>query len=246
MGPTIDRMRLEALRYAVNEEAAHYIGVMRVFTGGTAGLLPDLSAVEVAAWLTGQGLELAVDTVDARLSYLVEHGNLARSPRETEARSIREYLTNRARYQLTQRGELVHRQVEDLLGATDAAREVSSEMLGGLLAGLRDLNCYDTSGWPRTTPARRAAGRERSAALPRRPRLARRGHRQPAGRPVRGVALADDRGRLRGGRPTRRRAAADRPAEPSWDADLGAAMRRLGMAVHEEQVVADLLTGWSP
>lgn len=37
-----------------------------------------------------------------------------------------------------------------------------------------------------------------------------------------------------------------RPAEPSWDADLGAAMRRLGMAVHEEQVVADLLTGWPP
>ena len=140
----VDRLRLEALRYAVNEEAAQYIAVMRVFTDGTAGLLSDLSAAEVADRLgTHHGLTLEVDTVDARLAYLVEHRNLARSPRETEARSIREYLTTRARYQLTQRGELVHRQVEELLGATDEVREVSTEMLGGILAGLRRLATYD-------------------------------------------------------------------------------------------------------
>jgi uncharacterized protein (TIGR02677 family) len=137
----VDRLRLEALRYAVNDEAATYIAVMRVFTDGTAGLLSDLSAAEVAERL--DGLELDVDTVDARLTYLVERGNLARSPRETEARSIREYLTTRARYQLTQRGELVHRQVEELLGATDEVREVSTEMLGGILGGLRRLVQYD-------------------------------------------------------------------------------------------------------
>ena len=53
-------------------------------------------------------VDLDVDTVDQRLSCLVEHGNLARSLREIEAPSIREYLSTRARYQLTQRGELVH------------------------------------------------------------------------------------------------------------------------------------------
>ena len=116
---SVERLRLEALRYALNEEAATYVAVMRVFTDGTAGLLSDLSAAEVAERL--DGLEIDVDSVDARLTYLVERGNLARSPCETEARSIREYLTTRARYQLTQqRGELVHRQVEELLGATDA------------------------------------------------------------------------------------------------------------------------------
>lgn len=136
----VDRLRLEALRYAVNEEAAQYIGVMRVFTDGTAGLLSDLSAAEVAERLAlDHDLQVDVDVVDARLAYLVEHGNLARSPRETDARSIREYLTNRSRYQLSQRGELVHRQVEALLGATDEVREVSTEMLGGILAGLRRL-----------------------------------------------------------------------------------------------------------
>ena len=72
----VDRLRLEALRYAVNEEAVQYIAVMRVFTDGTAGLLSDLSAAEVADRLAiHHGLTLEVDTVDARLAYLVEHRN---------------------------------------------------------------------------------------------------------------------------------------------------------------------------
>lgn len=147
----IDRYRLQALRYAAGDEAVQHIAIMRVFTDGTAGLLSDLSANEVAAQLPDEtGLD--VDTVDQRLSYLVEHGNLARSPRETEARSIREYLSTRARYQLTQRGELVHRQVEQLLSATDEVREVSSEMLGGILVGLRALNGYDAESLARTDP----------------------------------------------------------------------------------------------
>ncbi|MGH3916102.1 MAG: DUF2397 family protein [Pseudonocardiaceae bacterium] len=138
-----ERVRLEALRYAVNEEAASYIAIMRTFIGAISGLLSDQSAAEVAARLADQGLELSVDTVDERLSYLVAHGNLARSPRESEARNLREYLQNRARYQLTQRGELVHRYVEDLLGYAEAAREVSTEMLGGILQGLTELGRYD-------------------------------------------------------------------------------------------------------
>jgi uncharacterized protein (TIGR02677 family) len=143
LAPPVDRVRLEALRYAVNEESAQYIAVMRIFTGGLSGLLSDRSAAEVAAALTDEGIELDTDTTDTRLSYLVEHGNLARSPRETEARSLRDYLQNRARYQLTQRGELVHRQIEDLLGYSESAREVSSEMLGGIQAGLTALDRYD-------------------------------------------------------------------------------------------------------
>jgi uncharacterized protein (TIGR02677 family) len=141
--PPIDRVRLEALRYSVNEESAQYIAVMRTFTGGLSGLLSDQSAAEVAAALADEGIELDTDTTDARLSYLVEHGNLARSPRETEARSLRDYLLNRARYQLTQRGELVHRQIEELLAYSESAREVSSEMLGGIQAGLAALDGHD-------------------------------------------------------------------------------------------------------
>lgn len=137
--PQRHRARLEALRYATNDEAASYLAVMRTFTGAVSGLLSDQSAAEVHARLRDSGLEVDVDTVDARLSYLVERGNLARSPRETEARSLKDYLSNRARYQLTQVGELVQRQVEALLQHTETAHEVSSEMLGGILAGLHDL-----------------------------------------------------------------------------------------------------------
>lgn len=138
LGPD-ERQTLGALRYAVNEEAGTYLAIMRLFTSGMSGFLSDQSAEEIVDKLGELGMELDRDTVDLRLSYLVEHGNLARSPRETEARTVQEYLTNRARYQLTARGELVHRQVEELLAHTDGAREVSSEMLPGILAGLRDL-----------------------------------------------------------------------------------------------------------
>ena len=77
----VDRLRLEALRYAVNDEAVSYVAIMRTFTGGLAGLLSDQAAAEVAATLTEQGFDFDVATVDARLSYLVEHGTLSRSPR---------------------------------------------------------------------------------------------------------------------------------------------------------------------
>ena len=85
--PPVERVRLEALRYAVNEESSTYIAVMRLFTEGLSGLLSDLSAEEIAQRLADQGIAIDVDTADDRLSYLVEHGNLARSPRETEARN---------------------------------------------------------------------------------------------------------------------------------------------------------------
>ena len=135
-----ERQTLGALRYAVNDEAASYLAIMRLFTTGMSRfpLRPVRGRGGGAA--RGAGARPRPDTVDARLSYLVEHGNLARSPRETEARSVREYLSNRARYQLTQRGELVQRHVEELLGHTDTAREVSSEMLPGILAGLVELS----------------------------------------------------------------------------------------------------------
>ena len=138
-----DRVRLESLRYATVQESAEYVAIMRTFTGEISGLLSDQSAAEVAGRLAELGIQIDADTADARLSYLVEHGNLARSPRESEAHSVREYLQTRSRYQLTQIGELVHRQIEELLGTVEQAREVSSEMLGGILTGLTKLDGYD-------------------------------------------------------------------------------------------------------
>lgn len=69
-----ERQTLGALRYAVNEEAASYLAIMRLFTAGMSGFLSDQSADEVAERLAGQGFDLDRDVVDQRLSYLVEHG----------------------------------------------------------------------------------------------------------------------------------------------------------------------------
>jgi uncharacterized protein (TIGR02677 family) len=153
-----ERQTLGALRYAVNEEAASYLAIMRLFTSGMSGFLSDQSAADVVERLAAEGIELDQDVVEQRLSYLVEHGNLARSPRETEARSVREYLTNRARYQLTQRGELVHRQVEELLEHSETAREVSSEVLPVILAGIEDFVGVASRGLDQADP-RELAGR---------------------------------------------------------------------------------------
>ncbi len=147
-----ERQALGSLRYAVNDEAASYLAIMRLFTTGMSGFLSDQSAEEVTERLAAAGIDLDRDTVDERLSYLVEHGNLARSPRETEARSVREYLSNRARYQLTPRGELVHRHVEELLLHSEGAREVSSEVLPGMLSGIEELNRLCAYGLDDTDP----------------------------------------------------------------------------------------------
>lgn len=132
----IDRQRLQAFRYATAEEAEAYVAIMRVFTGSTSGLLSDLSATEVAAALDAA---LDVDTVESRLSYLVDHGNLVRSPRDVAAKSIREYLTTRSRYQLSPVGEQAHRHVEELLGSAGRVREVSTEVLPVILRVLERL-----------------------------------------------------------------------------------------------------------
>ena len=49
-------MRLEALRYAVNDEAVQYIAIMRLFTSGLTGLLSDQSAADAASFVTGSVL----------------------------------------------------------------------------------------------------------------------------------------------------------------------------------------------
>ncbi len=49
---------------------------MRLFTSGISGFLYDQAAAKVAERLAEEGIVLDVDTVEARLSYLVEHGNL--------------------------------------------------------------------------------------------------------------------------------------------------------------------------
>jgi uncharacterized protein (TIGR02677 family) len=113
---------------------------MRVMADDVGGLMSDWSATELAPTLAERAeLELDVDTLEARLRYLVERGNLARSPRESHARTIAEYQQVRARYQVTPRGERVHRMVAEILGDTGDTHEISAELLHPLIDGLAHL-----------------------------------------------------------------------------------------------------------
>lgn len=161
--------------------------------------------------------------------------------RETEARSLADYLRNRARYQLTQRGELVHRHVEDLLGHSESAREVSSEMLGGILAGLTSLARHDAQSINRAEPEELA--REIGTIFAQFDRLVH-STREFYAYLTQVLTRYDlDRGMtveeyesVLGELPLK-----GAPVESPWDPELAAAMRRRGLAVHEEAVLAGLV-----
>jgi uncharacterized protein (TIGR02677 family) len=135
-----EQERALAFHHLAAEGAGQYVAIMRVMADDVGGLMSDWSASELAPTIVERtGLELDVDTLEARLRYLVERGNLARSPREAHARTIAEYQQVRARYQVTPRGERVHRLVAEVLGDTGDTAEISAELLRPLLDGLERL-----------------------------------------------------------------------------------------------------------
>jgi uncharacterized protein (TIGR02677 family) len=130
--PDLDR--LTAYTYLTVPDRANYLAIMRVFA---STLLADLSAHDVAERLAGHP---SADTVAPKLDQLKNWGNLLPSSRPVKALSIREYHRVRSRYQLSQLGERIQRQADEVLATAEAAREVSREMLGLVARGLRELH----------------------------------------------------------------------------------------------------------
>ncbi|AHH98675.1 TIGR02677 family protein [Kutzneria albida] len=131
-----DLDRLSCYTYLTVELAHIYIPIMRIFT---STLLTDLSATEVHERLGGVGVDVDVDTVPELLKRLSTWGNLIPSNRVGTVVSIRDYERGRHRYQISQRGEMVQRQAEQVLTSSDAAREVSRELLSLISQGLLRL-----------------------------------------------------------------------------------------------------------
>lgn len=121
------RDRLNLYTYVTVEYSDEYIAVMRLFSGT---LLTDLSAAEVAEQLAVDGLVMSVDDVENRCRRLETWGNLVRSVRDARVATVGEWLRSRSRYQVSKLGGRVHRQIDEVLSASDGAREVARELLG--------------------------------------------------------------------------------------------------------------------
>lgn len=121
--------RRDLYRYVNAENADEYLAIMRLFAGT---LLADLSAGEAANLLaeTRSGPVLSADDVETRCQQLERWGNLVGSVRDARVATVTEWLRARSRYQVSKLGGRVHRQVEEILGASDGAREVARELLG--------------------------------------------------------------------------------------------------------------------
>ncbi|MER7379256.1 DUF2397 domain-containing protein [Streptomyces lanatus] len=119
--------RLALFRYVTAENAEDYLAVMKLFS---STLLADLSAAEVSGALREAGRDMDPETAEERCRTLVRWGNLIRSLRDARVPTVAAYRNSRARFQMSTLGGRVHRQIEDILQATDGAREVARELLG--------------------------------------------------------------------------------------------------------------------
>lgn len=130
--------RLMLYRYVSAENAAEYLQLMRLFT---ETLLTDLSAAEAheALLRNAPSTALTVDDIEHRCRQLVTWGNLVPSVRDARVATVGEWLRSRSRYQASKLGGRVHRQVDDVLRASDGAREVARELLGGTVQTLERI-----------------------------------------------------------------------------------------------------------
>jgi len=131
-----DAGRLGLYRYVAAENAADYLAIMRLFT---STMLTDLSAAEVVALLAEDGITLSVDDAEARCRQLEQWGNLVRSVRDARVATVADYLRSRSRFQVSKLGGRVHRHVDEILRASEGAREVARELLGGMVDTLERI-----------------------------------------------------------------------------------------------------------
>jgi uncharacterized protein (TIGR02677 family) len=130
--------RLALYRHAAVENAGEYVTLMRLFT---RTLLTDLSAAEAHETLMrlDPATTLSVDDVENRCRQLEQWGNLVRSVRDARVATVSEWLRSRSRYQVSTLGGRVHRQIDEVLSASDGAREVARELLGATVVTLQQI-----------------------------------------------------------------------------------------------------------
>lgn len=129
--------RRDLYRYVTADNAEEYIAIMGLFS---STLLADLSAGEAQTALNRSGIQISIDDLEVRCRQLEQWGNLVRSVRVARAATVAEWVSSRSRYQVSKLGGRVARQVNDLLKASDGAREVATELLGITVKTLQSIS----------------------------------------------------------------------------------------------------------
>jgi hypothetical protein len=119
--------RRDLYPYVTADNAEEHIAIMRLFS---STLLADLSAGEAQSALERFGAQISVDDPERRCRQLEQWGNLVRSVRDARAATVAEWVRSRSRYQVSTLGGHVARQVDEVISASDGAREVARELLG--------------------------------------------------------------------------------------------------------------------
>jgi uncharacterized protein (TIGR02677 family) len=119
--------RHDLFRYLTSPLAEEYRAIMGLFAGP---LLADLSPAEAATQLIEAGVTLTEEQVYARCERLEKWGNLVRGVRDTHAATVRDFHKGRSRFHASKLGGRIHRDTEEIMAASDGAREVARELLG--------------------------------------------------------------------------------------------------------------------
>jgi uncharacterized protein (TIGR02677 family) len=123
-----DLSRLSLYAHLHTEQTEQHRRIMRLLSGEI--LTREMSAAEIASELTAGGLPITEDEVEARCTQLKGWGNVIPSVRNYRVTTITELRRTKSRYQASKLGARVTSQSNDIVNATDGAREVARELMG--------------------------------------------------------------------------------------------------------------------
>ena len=120
--------RRDLYRYLTFDHAPVYIRIMRILGGEV--LSREMSSAEMVAALADEIEGIDEEFVEARMTQLVEWGNVIPGVRNQRVTTVAELLRAKGRYQVSKLGARVAREADDIIRAADGAREVARELLG--------------------------------------------------------------------------------------------------------------------
>lgn len=139
-----DLSRLSLYAHLHTEQTEQHRRVMRLLSGDI--LTREMSAAEIASELTADGFPVTEDEVEARCTQLKGWGNVIPSVRNYRVTTIAELQRTKSRYQASKLGARVASQSDEIVNATDGAKEVARELMGVIAEQLTRLLEESTGG----------------------------------------------------------------------------------------------------